>query len=45
MSESDGDMDEGADSAGQRRISHKNCQHLEEDWQKCMEVSEIFFEG
>ena len=41
MSESDGDMDEGADSAVQRRISRRNCQHLEEDWQKCMEVSEI----
>ena len=41
VSESDGDMDEGADSAVQRRISRRNCQHLEEDWQKCMEVSEI----
>ena len=42
MSESDGDVDEGADSAVQRRISRRNCQHFEEDWQKCMEVSDFF---
>ena len=41
MIESDGDEDEGAGSVVHRRISRRNCQHLEEDWQKCMEVSEI----
>jgi len=41
VSGSAGDVDGGAGSAVQRRISQRSCHQFEKDLQKCMKVSEV----